>query len=107
MKNIIKDKFVIEELIYEIRGNQVILDSDLARLYNSFILCLIDLLRPNLDWNGEYAILKNNKSKLLQYILIIFNIIALKSVNNMFKGYKLDVSLCIFHYSHLECYSSG
>ena len=33
MKDIIKDKVVIEELIYEIRGKQVMLDSDLARLY--------------------------------------------------------------------------
>ena len=28
-----KDEVVIENLIYEIRGVQVILDSDLARLY--------------------------------------------------------------------------
>ena len=34
MKNIIiKDDVVIENLIYEVRGKQVILDSDLARLY--------------------------------------------------------------------------
>ena len=32
-KAIVKDKIVIENLIYEIRGVQVILDSDLARLY--------------------------------------------------------------------------
>ena len=30
---IVKDKVVIEDLIYEIRGKQVMLDSDLARLY--------------------------------------------------------------------------
>ena len=30
---IVKNKIVIEELIYDIRGVQVILDSDLARLY--------------------------------------------------------------------------
>jgi hypothetical protein len=30
---IVKDEIVIENLIYEIRGVQVILDSDLARLY--------------------------------------------------------------------------
>ena len=30
---IVKEKIVIENLIYEIRGVQVILDSDLARLY--------------------------------------------------------------------------
>ena len=30
---IVKDKFLIENLIYEIRGKQVMLDSDLAKLY--------------------------------------------------------------------------
>ncbi len=30
---IVKDKSMIENLIYEIRGKQVMLDSDLARLY--------------------------------------------------------------------------
>ena len=30
---IVKEKIIIENLIYEIRGVQVILDSDLARLY--------------------------------------------------------------------------
>ena len=31
---IIKDNIKIEELIYEVRGKQVMLDSDLAKLYN-------------------------------------------------------------------------
>ena len=30
---IVKDEIVIENLIYEVRGKQVMLDSDLARLY--------------------------------------------------------------------------
>ena len=30
---IVKENIVIEQLIYEVRGKQVILDSDLARLY--------------------------------------------------------------------------
>lgn len=30
---IVKDKIIIENLIYEIRGKQVMLDSDLAKLY--------------------------------------------------------------------------
>ena len=29
----VKDEIIIEDLIYEIRGKQVMLDSDLARLY--------------------------------------------------------------------------
>ena len=36
MNNIIvKDEVVIEKLIYEIRGKQVMLDSDLAKLYGT------------------------------------------------------------------------
>ena len=31
---IVKDDIKIEDLIYEIRGKQVMLDSDLAKLYN-------------------------------------------------------------------------
>lgn len=34
MNNLIKDKVNIEGLIYEIRGVQVMLDSDLAKLYD-------------------------------------------------------------------------
>ena len=34
MNNLVKDETNIENLIYEIRGVQVMLDSDLARLYN-------------------------------------------------------------------------
>ena len=34
MNNLVKDEINIENLIYEIRGVQVMLDSDLARLYN-------------------------------------------------------------------------
>lgn len=33
MNNLVKDETNIEKLIYEIRGVQVMLDSDLARLY--------------------------------------------------------------------------
>ena len=32
---IVKDEVVIEKLIYEIRGKQVMLDSDLAKLYGT------------------------------------------------------------------------
>ena len=32
---IVKEEVVIENLIYEVRGKQVLLDSDLARLYET------------------------------------------------------------------------
>ena len=33
MNNLVKDEINIENLIYEIRGVQVMIDSDLAKLY--------------------------------------------------------------------------
>ena len=69
--------------------------SSLLTIINSLILCLIDLLMPKLDWDAEYEILKNNKNKLLQYVLIVANIIFLMFINKVFKNHNLDKSLII------------
>lgn len=65
-------------------------------IINSYILCLIDLLMPKLEWDAEYDILKNNKNKLFQYVLIILNILLLVFVNDAFKKHSLDKSLAFF-----------
>lgn len=70
--------------------------SVLITIINSFILCLIDLLMPRLEWDAEYEILKNNKNKLLQYALIVFNIVFLIFINNLFKKHNLDISLGVY-----------
>ena len=70
--------------------------SVLITIINSFILCLTDLLMPRLEWDAEYEILKNNKNKLLQYVLIIFNILFLVFINNLFKKHNFDISLVVF-----------
>lgn len=69
--------------------------SFLMIIINSFILTLIDLLMPNLEWDSEYEILKNSKNKLLQYVLIVFNILFLNYIEKIFKNYNLDKSLYI------------
>ena len=68
----------------------------LLTIINSYILCLIDLLMPKLEWDAEYDILKNNKNKLFQYVLIILNILLLVFVNDAFEKHNLDKSLIIF-----------
>ncbi|MBP3832056.1 MAG: hypothetical protein ILA02_06780, partial [Clostridia bacterium] len=68
----------------------------LLTIINSNILCLIDLLMPKLEWDAEYDILKNNKNKLFQYVLIILNILLLVFVNDAFKKHSLDKSLAFF-----------
>ena len=70
--------------------------SVLITIINSFILCLIDLLNPRLEWDAEYEILKSNKNKLLQYSLIVFNILFLIFMNKLFEKHNLDISLGVF-----------
>ena len=50
---------------------------------------------PKLDWDGEYEILKNNKNKLLQYVLIVFNILFLILIKEIFEKIELNISLVI------------
>lgn len=69
--------------------------STILIIINSFILCLIDLFMPKLDWDGEYEILKNNKNKLLQYVLIVFNILFLILIKEIFEKIELNISLVI------------
>ena len=70
--------------------------SVLITIINSFILSLIDLVMPRLEWDAEYEILKNNKNKLLQYALIVFNILFLVFIKKLFEKHNLDISLEVF-----------
>ena len=88
-----KIKIPIIELKYIII---MFLLSSILSISNSFTLSLIDLLMPKLKWDAEYEILKNNKNKLLQYALIVFNVIFLIFINNLFKKHNFDISLGIF-----------
>ena len=49
MNNLVKDESNIENLIYEIRGVQVILDSDLANLYQVETKRINEAVKNNLD----------------------------------------------------------
>ena len=65
-------------------------------MVNSFILSVIDLLMPKIKWDSEYEILKNNKNKILQYALLILNILFLVLMKDMFEHHNLDKSLYVF-----------
>ena len=74
----------------------IFLLSVLLNIINSIILVIIDLLMPKLEWDEEYDILKNNKNKLLQYVLIILNILFLIYIKKIFEKIDLNISLIIF-----------
>ena len=62
---------------------------------NSFILVLIDLIKPKIKWESQYELLKNNHNKLLQYVLIVFNILFLIYIKNIFEKTELNFALLI------------
>lgn len=84
--------------IYGLQNNYIFIIFILAfllNIINSFILTLIDLINPKLNWKSEYEILQNNKNKLFQYSLIILNILFLIYINNIL-NFNINKSLFIF-----------
>ena len=65
-------------------------------LINSYLLLIINLLNPKNKWDSEYEVFKNNKNILLQYLLIIFNIIFLYYFDKLFYKHNLDKSINLF-----------
>lgn len=44
---------------------------------NSFLMLVVDLKRPILNWDSEYQITKNNPNKIFQYVFMIIMILGL------------------------------
>ena len=57
-------------------------------------MVVVDLLKPNLNWNSDYEAIKNNNNKLYQYVLTIFIILILVYFNKIFADFNLIIS-CI------------
>ena len=75
---------------------EIFILSILLFFINSYILSLIDLINPKLNWDSEFEILKNNKNKLTQYVLIIFNILFLIYFCKLFINFDLNNAILIF-----------
>lgn len=67
--------------------------SILISLINSYLMLVIDLRRPNLDWNTEYSVVKKSDNKLFQYFLMIANILFLIYIAKIFKN--IDILLAL------------
>ena len=67
----------------------------LINIFNSYFTLLIDLLRPKLNWDTEYAVVKQNGNKIFQYALAIIIILFLIYLNSIFKDIDLNSSLII------------
>ena len=67
----------------------------LLNILNSYTMLIIDLKRPKLEWDTEYAVLKQNNNKMFQYSFTIFIIILFMYLNKILKDIDLNISLYI------------
>ena len=56
-------------------------------------MLIVDLRRPNLDWNTEYAVVKKSDNKFFQYAFMIVNVLILMYIATFFKETNVMVAL--------------
>lgn len=65
----------------------------LLNIINSYIMLIVDLINPKLEWDTEYAVLKQNNNKIFQYVFSIISILFLIYMDNIFSDLNLEIAL--------------
>ena len=65
----------------------------ILNIINSFLMLVVDLRKPNLEWDNETDAIKQNKNKLYQYVLTIIICLILIYFKQIFE--KIDLNLAI------------
>ena len=58
-------------------------------------MLIVDIRRPNLDWNTEYSVVKKSDNKFFQYALMILNVLLLMYITTLLKQINLNLALII------------
>ena len=81
---IIFPEFTILQLLF------IFIIGNLLSIINSNIMLLVDLYKPNINWNEEYEAVKNGTTKIFQYAVSVIIIILLKYLNSIFNELNLN-----------------
>ena len=73
----------------------ILIIATLISLINSYLMLVVDLRRPNLDWDTEYSVVKKSDNKLFQYALMIVNIIFLMYIAKVLESINILVALIV------------
>lgn len=60
---------------------------------NSYLMLIVDLVRPNLDWDTTYSVVKKSDNKVFQYAFMIIHILFLMYLAKIFKNVDIIVAL--------------
>lgn len=67
----------------------------IINLINCYLMLIVDLRRPNLNWDSEYAVVKRSDNKIFQYALMIVNVLTLLYIGSILKNIDLMIGLTI------------
>ena len=62
-------------------------------IINSFLMVIVDLRKPNLNWTTEISVLKDNGNKLYQYVITIIICLLLIYLTKIFDSVNIIISL--------------
>lgn len=65
----------------------------LLNIINSFLMVIVDLNKPNLNWITETSTLKNNGNKLYQYATTIIIVLIIMYFTKIFDNINIKISL--------------
>lgn len=69
--------------------------SFLINIINSYLMCIVDLRKPNLNWDNEISVTKKNDNKLFQYVFTVFIFLSLLYLNEIFIDLNLGLSIIL------------
>ena len=67
----------------------------LLNIINSYTMLIVDLLKPKLEWDTEYDVLKQNNNKIFQYVFTAIIIFLLVYFSKIFKNVDMDLSIIL------------
>ena len=73
----------------------VFLISLIINIIYSYIMILVDIRKPNLDWTNIESITKNNNNKMYRYVITIAIILILMYFARIFKSISYNISIVI------------
>lgn len=72
-----------------------ILIAMILNIINSFIMLIVNLRKPNLEWTTESSAIKDNGNKLYQYVTTIMIILLLTYLAQIFEKTNIRISLIL------------
>jgi ABC-2 type transport system permease protein len=85
-------KLIFSDISYIFIG-EVVLVSLLINVFISYVTIIIDILRPKIHWNAEYAVVKQNLNVLFGMIFIIITSIIIFEICACFENIHIVVAL--------------